>query len=203
MASPLSTNPTFNSPVKVSCPPMSLPTELPRVISATRLVEMDMVLSPHCYDNKDECKLRHLVRDQSKIQARSAHNNPASDIMRLTGETSQEIAELLYEERTFVIHGHEGFRHGGIEFLNSSHLQHQYMDDVDHDGRVPKFEPGHEFGFRGPRKIKMTSFPAGLDEPREARHVQLVTSLIMNALDGLLYRQPTSGEVKRTTRSGS
>ncbi|KAI7371862.1 hypothetical protein KC354_g228 [Hortaea werneckii] len=55
-----------------------------------------------------------------------AKRNRTADLMTLNRRLCAEITELLYTEREFVVHVHEGFQRGGIEFLNSGRQPLQY-----------------------------------------------------------------------------
>ncbi|RMY45381.1 hypothetical protein D0865_09951 [Hortaea werneckii] len=55
------------------------------------------------------------------------------DLLTLNRALCAELTELLYTEREFAVHVHEGFHSGGIEFLNSGRQPLQYYGYVDEE----------------------------------------------------------------------
>lgn len=84
--------------------------------------------------------------------------NPVVDLMLLSKKIRNEIAEIVYEERTFAIHVHPGFQNAGIEFLHVGRQPLQYLDHIG-DGRFTKFRTGEMFGFCRLKKIEIHIFP--------------------------------------------
>ncbi|GAB1729158.1 hypothetical protein NU195Hw_g6014t1 [Hortaea werneckii] len=113
--------------------------------------------------------------------------NRTADLMTLNRRLCAEITEVLYTEREFVVHVHEGFHAGGIEFLNSGRQPLQFYclpadeDDDDGDGdegcgggRGPrgggmkdprfggKFHSGAPFGLDRVKKVRVEILPPPL-----------------------------------------
>ncbi|KAM0706725.1 hypothetical protein Q7P35_006055 [Cladosporium inversicolor] len=84
--------------------------------------------------------------------------NALVDMMLLSKKIRNEIAEVVYEERTFAIHVHPGFQNAGIEFLHVGRQPLQYLDHIG-DGRFTKFCTGEMFGFCRLKKIEVHMFP--------------------------------------------
>ncbi|KAI7533188.1 hypothetical protein KC331_g13194 [Hortaea werneckii] len=102
------------------------------------------------------------------------------DLLTLNRALCAELTELLYTEREFAVHVHEGFHSGGIEFLNSGRQPLQYygyVDEEDEDdgcvgggrkrgkGRMTdprfagKFHSGAPFGLDRVKKVKVVVLP--------------------------------------------
>ncbi|KAI7241434.1 hypothetical protein KC330_g592 [Hortaea werneckii] len=118
------------------------------------------------------------------------------DLLTLNRALCAELTELLYTEREFAVHVHEGLHSGGIEFLNSGRqpLQYYGYDDDDEDdggcgvgdeggrgrggkakgggGRVKdprfagKFHSGAPFGLDRVKKVKVVVLPPPPPPPR-------------------------------------
>lgn len=56
--------------------------------------------------------------------------NALVDLMLLNKKIRDELAEAVYEERTFAIHVHPGFQDAGIEFLHVGRQPLQYLDHI-------------------------------------------------------------------------
>ena len=65
--------------------------------------------------------------------------------MVLNKQICDEISEVLYEERIFVIHVHEGLHKGGIELLETGRQPLQFR--TEDDTRFWKFSKDEQFGF--------------------------------------------------------
>jgi len=96
--------------------------------------------------------------DRGGLSNRPQRPNALADLMLLNKKIRNEIAEAVYEERTFAIHVHPGFQDAGIEFLHVGRQPLQYLDHIG-DGRFTKFRTGEMFGFCRLKKIEVHIFP--------------------------------------------
>ena len=85
-------------------------------------------------------------------------DNALVNLMLVSKKIRNEIAEIVYEERTFAIHVHPGFQNAGIEFLHVGRQPLQYLDHIG-DGRFTKFRTGEMFGFCRLKRIEIHIFP--------------------------------------------
>ncbi|KAK0933019.1 hypothetical protein LTR29_015384 [Friedmanniomyces endolithicus] len=173
-------------PPNGACPFMGVPQELRQTFFADELVGKHVVFAPHC------------GREDRGDNSLAAKRNRTSDLMTINRALCEEIATVLYEEREFVIHIHEGFKHGGIEFMDAGRQKLQYQQDVIEDDRFAKFKHGEAFGFDRLKKIKILIFPAASDEP-EYRHMHINTFFMTWALCQLLQRSEESNKLKTIT----
>ena len=157
---------------------MKLPTELRREIFAESLPAKDVLIHPKCDDDKGS-------ESVFEINRRWIVRNRASDLMTINKKISGEVAEAIYQERTFVVHVHEGLKNGGIEFLHTKRQPLQYQDDIA-DSRFWKFsETEKDFGFRRLKKIHVRIFPS---EENNSKHSAINTYFMNLALVRLLER---------------
>ncbi|KAI6870276.1 hypothetical protein KC323_g2327 [Hortaea werneckii] len=153
--------------------------------------------------------------------------NRTADLMTLNRRLCAEITEVLYTEREFVVHVHEGFHSGGIEFLNSGRqpLQFYCLPSSDDDGvgddgcggaRGPggrgmmkdprfggRFHSGAMFGLDRVKKVRVEILPppaSGKEEEVNGRMVSMNTYFMVLALVRLLERAEGSGRDNRITR---
>ncbi len=151
------------------------------MIFAESLPSRDAVHGPVCSDiekpepakNKDASQ-----RDRSR---------PTTDLMVLNKQICQEIADVIYEERWFSIHVHEGLADGGVEFLQAGRQPLQFLYGT-RDQRFEKFVKNDDFGFNRIKKIQIQIFQS---EEEDCRHTAINTYLMNLALCRLLHR---SGE---------
>ncbi|KAI7308485.1 hypothetical protein KC315_g13332, partial [Hortaea werneckii] len=155
-------HPAETPPRDGKCPFMTLPTELRRAIFADSLPARDVAIPVRCEDAHDHRAQKQSSRENSHLGGGGNHThastctttttttpapsgsadpstNPAkknrtADLMTLNRRLCAEITELLYTEREFVVHVHEGFQRGGIEFLNSGRQPLQYYCLPSSDG---------------------------------------------------------------------
>jgi hypothetical protein len=168
--------PYFTPPANGKCPFMELPAELRRIIFAESLPSRDALIHPRCGNDHDGASTNGLAFPK---------RNRTSDLMILNKQISGEIAEMIYEERTFVIHVHEGLRHGGIEFLRTGRQPLHYQDSVS-DSRFWKFSDDEkDFGFRRLKKIRIQLFPS---QEKSCKHSAINTYFTSLALVRLLER---------------
>ena len=166
------------TPPAIGCPFMELPTELRRDIFAESLPAKDVMIQPKCNDDK-------VSESEIAASKRWARRNPTSDLMTLNKKICGEVTEVVYQERTFVVHVHEGLKDGGIEFLNAKRQPLQYQDHIA-DGRFWKFsEKENDFGFRRLKKIHVQIFPS---EEKKCKHSAINTYFMNLALVRLLER---------------
>ena len=182
----LKTSPAYTPPATGACPLMGIPSELRRQIFAESLPARDIACHPKCDDEKQDRE--HHVQPHKDCLPK-LKPNPTANLMVLNKQICSEIAEVIYEERCFVIHVHEGLRKGGIEFLHAGRQPLQYQDCID-DQRFWKFKKGDDFSFRRLKKIRVQIHPAQKDI---SRHTAINTYFINLALCRLLDR---SGEKK-------
>lgn len=140
----------YTPPADGSCPFVDkLPAEIRRKIFIDELdilPSRDIPIYPGCgEDNGGPSRPRHAP-------------NALADLMLLSKKIRNEIAEAVYEERTFAIHVHPGFHNAGIEFLHVGRQPLQYLDHIG-DGRFTKFCTGEMFGFCRLKKIEIHIFP--------------------------------------------
>ncbi|KAI7161620.1 hypothetical protein KC349_g2670 [Hortaea werneckii] len=152
------------------------------------------------------------------------------DLLTLNRALCAELTELLYTEREFAVHVHEGLHSGGIEFLNSGRQPLQYygyVDEEDEDdgcvgggrkrgkGRMTdprfagKFHSGAPFGLDRVKKVRVVVLPPPPSPPgREGRKekkddgrmVSMNTYYMNLALVRLLERAEGKGRENRITR---
>ena len=185
------TSPAYTPPPTGECPLLKLPTELRREIFAESLPARDAVHCPDCDDDE--------ATSSKKKDNDGKRGKPTGivGLMLLNRKLRDEVAEVVYEERHFIIHVHEGLRNGGIEFLQTGRQPLQYQD-CSEDTRFWKFSSTAkdlEFGFPRLKKIKVLIYPAkeGL-----GRHTAINTYLMNLALCRLLER---SSEEKSRIKS--
>lgn len=169
---------------------MQLPSELRRQIFWENFADRDTTFHPSCglTNLAFEAKRKDPLR---KIDKR-AHNIP--NLMTINRTICEEMTEVVYEERTFVIHVHEGLKTGGVEILNVGRQPLQYQDCTE-DKRFSKFEDGKDFGLQSMRKIIIQILPTTEDQDR---HLALNTHFMNLALCRLLERP---GDEKRRITS--
>lgn len=140
----------FTPPADGSCPFIDkLPFEVRRKILVDGLGSLPSrhrTIYPVCGEEISRFPRSHLTP------------NPIVDLMLLSKKIRNEIAEIVYEERTFAIHVHPGFQNAGIEFLHVGRQPLQYLDHIG-DGRFTKFRTGDLFGFCRLKKIEIHIFP--------------------------------------------
>ncbi|KAK5121141.1 hypothetical protein LTR85_005625 [Meristemomyces frigidus] len=171
----LSPHPALTPPRDGSSPFLALPSELRRAIFATSLSARDALVQPRCDDEHGTKK--------TAVRTTEPQANRTSDLMVLNKLICREIATVIYEEREFAIHVHEGIKNGGIEFLNAGRQPLQYKDDL-RDQRFVKFRHGENFGFDRLKKIRIDIYP--FDGPN--RLVSMNTYYMNLALVALLDR---------------
>ncbi|KAK1059695.1 hypothetical protein LTR74_012426 [Friedmanniomyces endolithicus] len=177
-------HPAQRPPPNGACPFMEMPRELRQTFFADELVGKDVVFAPHC------------GREDHDDNSLAAKRNRTSDLMTINKALCEEIATILYEEREFVIHIHEGFKHGGIEFVDAGRQKLQYQQEVIEDDRFAKFKHGEDFGFDRLKKIKIIIFPAAASDEPEYRHMHINTFFMTWALCQLLQRSEESNKLK-------
>lgn len=134
------------------------------------------------------------TEDKRDSQPRFPRHSRTLDLMTLNKRICEEVSEVLYEERTFVIHVHEGLLHGGIELLDTGR-QPLHFQDSSSDARFWKFSDGEkDFGFRRLKKIIIQIYPS---TEENSKHSAINTYLVNLALVRLLER--SSEEKHRIT----
>ena len=171
-------------PADGSCPFIDkLPAEIRRKILIDELGSLpsrNRTIHPDC------------GQDHGVPSPRRNRSNAFVNMMLLSKNIRDEIAEAVYEERTFAIHVHPGFQNAGIEFLHVGRQPLQYLDHIG-DGRFTKFRTGEMFGFCRLKKIEIHIFP----DEGAYQHSAINTYFMHIALVHLLTR--SSEEVDRIT----
>lgn len=185
-------HPALKPPPSGACPLMSLPAELRRFIFAESLSQRDASFRALCDDKDNDLITRKKRNDQSRKVNKKEHT--VANLMTLNRKVCHELCEVMYEERTFVLHVHEGLKTGGVEILSSGRQPLQYQDCVE-DTRFAKFAVGDEFGFARMKKIVIQIFPTTEDHDR---HLALNTHFMNLALCRLLSR-PTNDKQRITS----
>lgn len=163
-----------------SCPLLErLPFEARKAIFFEWLPSKDAIITPQCKD---------AISAAAKPGEGPKHNG-TSDLMTLNKQICSELAEVVYEERTFEIHVHEGLKDGGIEFINAGRQPLQYKD-TSADTRFWKFKTNDAFGFDRLKKIKIIIFPANDD----CKHNSINTYFMNSALCRMLERPSDDGK---------
>ncbi|KAI7341944.1 hypothetical protein KC354_g16742 [Hortaea werneckii] len=247
-------HPAETPPPNGKCPFMTLPTELRRAIFAESLPARDITIPVRCEDDdhkknsKDDNHSRgdraavHPTTTSTTSSSSSSSPSPSStpssakairprtlDLLTLNRALCAELTELLYTEREFAVHVHEGSHAGGIEFLNSGRQPLQfygYVDDEDDDeddgcgggvvGRridprfAGKFHSGAPFGLDRVKKVRVVVLPPppppsrlGKEGERkeDARMVAMNTYYMNLALVRLLERaEGGKGRENRITK---
>ncbi|KAF2766167.1 hypothetical protein EJ03DRAFT_377200 [Teratosphaeria nubilosa] len=168
-------------PANGSSPFMQLPTELRREIFCSSLLAREIPVQPLCQDHFN------VSRDERT----GARHNRTSDLMVINKKISEEVAHMVYEERTLVIHVHEGIRKAGIEFLDTGRQPLQYQEEIT-DCRFRRFQHGDKFGFHRIKKVKIVIVPSELEDSI-SNHVPINTFFICSALSQLLDRGDGEG----------
>jgi hypothetical protein len=180
------------NPVHVSAPPADgscpfidkLPAEIRRKILIDELNVLpsrNLPIYPVCGEDSGGPLHRHQT------------SNSLVDLMLLNKKVRDEVAEAVYEERTFAIHVHPGFQDAGIEFLHVGRQPLQYLDHIG-DGRFTKFCTGEMFGFCRLKKIEIHIFP----DDGAYQHSAINTYFMNIALVRLLTRN-SDKDVDRIT----
>lgn len=185
-------HPALTPPVSGASPFMSLSAELRRYIFAEHLGDRDKSFDPLCEGIiQDQIRTKKRQDPKSKIDQTK---NSIAGLMTLNRRCCGEIGEVMYQERTFVIHVHEGLRSGGVEVLNAGRQPLQYQDCIE-DTRFAKFADGDEFGFQRMKKVVIQIYPTNEDDDR---HVAINTHFMNLALCRLLER-PTNDRERMTS----
>ncbi|TKA33299.1 hypothetical protein B0A50_00852 [Salinomyces thailandicus] len=200
-----------------ACPFMKLPSELLRIIFAESFAVRNKIVRVSCDDNDDGSEDRKI--ENRKLQpARRSH---IAGLMTLNKRVCTEIATVIYEEREFAVHVHEGFVNGGIEFLNAGRQPLQYRTGV-HDFRFQKFAEGESFGFDRIKKLRITIYSAKdsvrmmsvnthfmnlalvdlLDRAEGEECVNLITKLIIDFVDHIDGTEPTDHATAKKGEGG-
>jgi hypothetical protein len=162
--------PYYSPPPFRRCPLMQIPTELRRAIFAESLVANYVPILPKCTDE---------AHYSSGMPSKWPKHNEMSNLMTLNKTIKDEIAEVVYEERTFVIHVHEGLLNGGIEFIDAGR-QPLHFQDCPSDDRFWKFSNGEKaFGFRRLKKICIQIYPSAEENTRHCAINTFFTNLAL------------------------
>lgn len=185
-------HPALTPPATGASPFMKLPAELRRMILAESLPARDEVFDPLCDDKEADVKKKARLGDASRKIDKNAHTTP--NLMTICRQLCAEMTEVVYNERTFLIHVHEGLNAGGVEILNAGRQPLQYQDCTA-DDRFTKFKRGEEYGFQRMKKLIIQIFPTS---ETGDRHVAINTHFMNLALCRHLER-PNDEKERITT----
>jgi hypothetical protein len=157
-------------PADGTCHFDKLPAELLKAIFSASLPPRSQIIEPRCGGARTE-----------SLEKRELRPNRVADLMVLNKKLCLHVAEVLYEERTYSIHVHQGLMNAGIEFLHVGRQPLQYQADVK-DGRFAKFGPGEVFGFSRLKKLEINIYPGD----GKCRHTAINTYYMLLALVNLL-----------------
>lgn len=164
----------YTPPADGKCWLESMPNEVFRGIFSEFMPPRDDVIAPTCNDHP-----RFEPGDEKSPNPRGQ----LVDLLTLNKSIRNQLSEIIYEERTFSIHIHQGIRDAGIEFLHVGRQPLQYLDNLD-DARFDKFRTGEMFGFHRLQKIRILIFPSN----ESSRHTAINTYFMSLALSKLLAR---------------
>lgn len=171
-------------------PFLLVPTEIRQQIFSYLLPARTAVHHPECADQPSAC---------SDIGSkRATEDGPIVSLMLLHSKICREIALVLYEEREFIIHVHEGLRTGGVEFINAGRQPLNFQHSV-YDQRFPLFTRDSRFGFDRLKKIRIQIHPA--PDSDNLRHTAVNTYFVNLALCRLLERPAKCGKRDRRITS--
>jgi hypothetical protein len=157
-------------PADGTCHFDKLPAELLKAVFSASIPPRSKVIEPRCGGPRPEL-----------LGKREHRPNRVADLMVLSKKLCGHVAEMVYEERTFSIHVHQGQRGAGIEFLHVGRQPLQYQADVK-DGRFAKFSPGEIFGFSRIKKLDVRIYPGD----GQCRHTAINTYYMLHVLVNLL-----------------
>lgn len=161
-------------PIDGKCWLERMPNEVFRGIFSEFMPPRDEVIAPTCNDHP---------RAESGDEKSPNPRGQLVDLLTLSKKIRNQLSEIIYEERTFSIHIHQGIRDAGIEFLHVGRQPLQYLDNLD-DVRFDKFRTGEMFGFQRLQKIRILIFPSN----ETSRHTAINTYFMSLALSKLLAR---------------
>ncbi|KAK5171318.1 uncharacterized protein LTR77_004462 [Saxophila tyrrhenica] len=183
------TPPPYLTPPK-TCLLMEIPTEIRLQIFKDLLPSRDTVHDVSCSDDAVAAtkKTSYLRRPGLTL-----------GLMLLNRKIASEVAQVVYGERFFVVHAHEGLHKGGIEFLHAGRQPLHFREFDRHDERFDfRFKGGdfgYEFSFDRLKKVIIKIYPAPAGD--SGRHTPINTFLMNLALCRLLARNPTSNGVEQ------
>jgi hypothetical protein len=154
------------APPATGCPILTLPTELRRTIFQRYLPASDHVIPVSCAEGASRPRLS---------------RGPVTNLMVTHRTWRSEITEILYQERIFGVHIHEGITTGGIEILNTGRQKLQYMTNKS-DPRFERFCAGDAVGITRMRKIELHIYP-GNEEKHDAINTYFITLALARLLD--------------------
>ncbi|CAK1357480.1 uncharacterized protein RHO25_008400 [Cercospora beticola] len=119
----------------------------------------------------------------TKAPSSEPRRNRVSDLMTVNKKFRDTIKTIIYEERFFEVHVHQGGT-GGVEFLDAGYQPLAYCESAS-DDRFEKFSVHDEYGFQMVKKIKIKIFPT---IAKRCKAVTLNTYFMIQALCRLLER---------------
>lgn len=149
-----------------------MPAELRRKILCEFLPRKDVVVQPS--------------KDKGNLRSRTC------DLLILNKQLCSELSEVLYEERTFAIHVHEGVFSGGVEFLNSGLQRLQYKDSFS-TSTFQRFEEDEKlFGFQRLKRIELIIHQSQDELSKTTRHNPMLTYFTISTMLKLLKKDGNS-----------
>jgi hypothetical protein len=166
---------------------LKCPAEIRRQIFAESLPSRDLVHYPKCDDDIKAARFKRQTSEGLLVVDRQTRG-PTTNLMVLNKTICGEIAEVIYQERWFAIHVHEGLTTGGVEFLSAGRQPLHFQDGV-FDHRFAKFARDEDFGFDRIKKVRVVIYQSDEDECLDkARHTAINTYLMNLSLCRLLHR---------------
>lgn len=120
---------------------------------------------------------------ETKAPSSEPRRNRVSDLMTVNKKLRDTIKTIIYEERFFEVHVHQGGT-GGVEFLDAGYQPLAYCESAS-DDRFEKFSVHDEYGFQMVKKIEIKIFPT---TAKRCKAVTLNTYFMIQALCRLLER---------------
>ncbi|EME82630.1 uncharacterized protein MYCFIDRAFT_174200 [Pseudocercospora fijiensis CIRAD86] len=148
---------TANAATDPSIPPangrcvfIQLPKELLAAVLGIELLSKNSIIKPTCGE------------DLRKDPTRTPKRNRTSDFMVLNKEIKRLVTYMIYKERRFEIHVHQGVNTAGIEFLDVGRQPLHYQLDTG-DARFERFTERGDFEFGQLKKIDIKIFQSEED----------------------------------------
>ncbi|KAI5367463.1 hypothetical protein Slin14017_G024990 [Septoria linicola] len=149
-----------------------LPPELLRRVLAGSMPAKERTIKCLCGEAREKEVGQHL------------RPNRVSDLMTVCRKFKESVKEVVYAERFFEIHVHQGGT-GGVELLDAGTQPLAYMESGS-DDRFAKFTAEDEYGLKSMKKIEISIFPNVTTKRSKA--VMLNTYFMIQAICRLLER---------------
>ncbi|PPJ51287.1 hypothetical protein CBER1_08924 [Cercospora berteroae] len=149
----------------------TMPMEVLREVISAMLPPKDILIKCVCGEVETEAP------------SSEPRRNRVSDLMTVNKKFRDTIKTIIYEERFFEVHVHQGGT-GGVEFLDAGYQPLAYCESAS-DDRFEKFSVHDEYGFQMVKKIEIKIFPT---TAKRCKAVTLNTYFMIQALCRLLER---------------